>query len=214
MLCPPHGPRAVQSTNVARAFLLGPFCKPEPSKFAGKPGHPVESVTWHNCVAFCQLVQGQLGGDLTFRLPSEAEWEYACRAGTTGAYHDGSACTQPEGNDPALDRLGWFSKNSGGSTQPVGLKACNNWGLYDMHGNVWEWCRDTLRDYTAEASVDPLGPDSSGASRVLRGGGWYVSARSCRAAYRFADDPGDDWNVCGLRLSAGPSGFSGGAGDL
>ena len=188
--------------------------KPKPSRFAGKPVHPVESVTWHNCVAFCQLVQGQLGSDLTFRLPSEAQWEYACRAGTTGAYHDGSACTQPEGNDPALDRLGWFSKNSGGSTQPVGLKLCNNWGLYDMHGNVWEWCRDTKRGYRAEASVDPVGPESSDASRVLRGGGWFSFARRCRAACRLTNVPDNGWNGAGLRLSAGPSGFSGGAGDL
>ena len=187
---------------------------PKPSHFSGKPDHPVESVTWHKCVEFCQLVQGQLGSELTFRLPSEAEWEYACRAGTTGAYHDGSACTQPEGKDPALDRLGCFFKNSGGSTKPVGLKACNNWGLYDMHGNVWEWCRDTKRLYTPEARVDPFGPGSSGASRVLRGGGWNDSARYCRAAYRIASVPGNDWNFTGLRLSAGPSGFSGGAGDL
>ena len=165
-------------------------------------------------MAFCQLVQGQLGSDLTFRLPSEAQWEYACRAGTTGAYHDGSACTQPEGNDPALDRLGWFSKNSGGSTQPVGLKLCNNWGLYDMHGNVWEWCRDTMRGYTAEASVDPLGPETSGASRVLRGGGWGNGAGGCRAACRGTIAPDDGWGSRGWRLSAGPSGVSGGAGDL
>jgi len=86
--------------------------------------------------------------------------------------------------------------------------------MYDMHGNVWEWCRDTKRRYTAEASVDPLGLDSSGASRVLRGGGWGSSARCCRAAYRDSFVPGDGWFNAGLRLSAGPSGFSGGAGDL
>ena len=185
-----------------------------PSHFKDKPQHPVESVNWHQCVQFCDLVQGLLQSAQQFRLPTEAQWEYACRAGTTSAYHDGSACTKPAGKDPALDRLGWFDENSGSSTCPVRQKVANNWGLYDMHGNVWEWCRDTKRRYTAEASVDPLGLDSSGASRVLRGGGWGSSARCCRAAYRDSFVPGDGWFNAGLRLSAGPSGFSGGAGDL
>jgi formylglycine-generating enzyme required for sulfatase activity len=185
-----------------------------PSHFKDKPQHPVESVNWHQCVQFCDLVQGLLQSTQPFRLPTEAQWEYACRAGTTSAFHDGSACTQPTGKDPALDRLGWFNQNSGSSTCPVRQKVANNWGLYDMHGNVREWCRDSMRDYKAEACVDPSGPESSGASRVLRGGGWVSSAGVCRAAFRDANVPGGGWGSGGLRLSAGPSGFSGGAGDL
>ena len=183
-----------------------------PSRFKDKPQHPVESVNWHQCVQFCDLVQELLQSAQPFRLPTEAQWEYACRAGTSGAFHDGSACTDPLGKDPALDRLGWFDDNSGLSTQPVRQKAVNNWGLYDMHGNVWEWCRDSMRGYKAAACVDPVGPESSGASRVLRGGGWGIDARRCRAAYRNASDPGFGWYFHGLRLSAGPGSQFGGAG--
>jgi len=176
----------------------------DPSDFKNQPLHPVESVNWHKCVQFCDHVQALLRSDEQFRLPTEAEWEYACRAGTSGAFQDGSPCTAPEGSDPALEKLGWYGKNSGGKTQPVGLKQCNGWGLYDMHGNVWEWCRDGQRPYGAEPQVNPVGPQTSGASRVLRGCGWSVIAGRCRAAYRFAFAPGIVWHYFGLRLSAGP----------
>ncbi|HAV34433.1 MAG TPA: hypothetical protein DCX79_20735 [Planctomycetaceae bacterium] len=180
----------------------GSQLKAEPSLFSGNPLHPVERVNWHQCVQYCQLVQGLLGGELQFRLPSEAEWEYACRAGTSGAFNDDSACTEPEGTDPAPEKLGWYTKNSGGKTHPVGLKQSNGWGLYDMHGNVWEWCRDAPRQYSSEPQVDPVGSETSGASRVLRGGSWNNNARNCRAAYRNTNDPGNDWQNTGLRLSA------------
>lgn len=183
-----------------------------PSSFNSKPQHPVESVNWHQGVQFCEQVQAVLQSAQQFRLPTEAEWEYACRAGTSGAFHDGSPCTKPTGRDPALERLGWFDENSNGSTQPVRQKKPNTWGLFDIHGNVWEWCRDGKRQYSAEPQVDPVGSESSGAFRVLRGGSWYYFARLCRAAYRYALDPSDDWNDSGLRLSAGPGAFSGGAG--
>ncbi|MFO0222024.1 MAG: formylglycine-generating enzyme family protein [Planctomyces sp.] len=182
----------------------GSQLKAEPSSFSGNPLHPVESVNWHQCVQYCQLVQGLLGGELQFRLPSEAEWEYACRAGTSGAFNDDSACTEPEGTDPALEKLGWYTKNSGGKTHPVGLKQSNGWGLYDMHGNVWEWCRDAPRQYSSEPQVDPVGSELSGASRVLRGGCWGDDAWNCRAASRGTSAPGAGWDYAGLRLSAGP----------
>ena len=183
-----------------------------PSSFKGKPQHPVESVNWHQSVQFSQQVQAVLQSAQQFRLPTEAEWEYACRAGTSGAFHDGSACTKPLGRDPALERLGWFDENSNGSTQPVRQKKPNGWGLFDMHGNLWEWCRDGKRQYSAESQVDPVGSETSGASRVLRGGSWSYFAWRCRAAFRFTGDPGCVWSSTGLRLSAGPGALSGGAG--
>jgi formylglycine-generating enzyme required for sulfatase activity len=174
-----------------------------PSHFKGNDLHPVESVTWHHCVTFCDVLTRLLEGRINFCLPSEAEWEYACRAGTDTAYSDGTACTVPQGKDPALDRLGWFDKNSGATTQPVRQKSCNAWGLYDVHGNVWEWCWDGQRKYRSADCVDPLGSLDPGASRVLRGGSWDYWARDCRSAYRAAIAPGNAWNVDGLRLSAG-----------
>jgi formylglycine-generating enzyme required for sulfatase activity len=174
-----------------------------PSHFKGKDLHPVENVTWYQSVDFCDLLTSLLGHQINFCLPSEAEWEYACRAGTNTAFSDGSACTAPQGREPALDRLGWFDGNSSRMTQVVRQKQCNAWGLYDVHGNVWEWCWDAKRWYERGACVDPLGSLDAGASRVLRGGGWFSWARSCRSAFRFARAPGGAWDGLGLRLSAG-----------
>ncbi|MFN9082696.1 MAG: formylglycine-generating enzyme family protein [Planctomyces sp.] len=182
-----------------------------PSSFKDKPQHPVESVNWHQSVQFCQQVQAVLQSAQQFRLPTEAEWEYACRAGTSGAFHDGSPCTEPRGRDPALEHLGWFDENSNGSTQPVRQKKPNTRGLFDMHGNVWEWCRDGQRPYSAELQVDPVCSETSGASRVLRGGSWISYSRRGRAAYRYTYAPGNGWYTTGLRLSAGPGAQSGGA---
>jgi formylglycine-generating enzyme required for sulfatase activity len=138
-----------------------------PSGFKGND-LPVEQVSWRDCREFCKRIRLRFPG-LEPRLPTEAEWEYACRAGTTSAYNDGSACTEPERKDPALDRLGWFNENSGGKTHQVRQKEANRWGLYDMHGNVREWCEDWYGDYSADDQVDPTGP-ASGSARVFRGG--------------------------------------------
>ena len=145
-----------------------------------------------------------------FRLPTEAEWEYACRAGTIGAFNEGSQCAEPEGNDPALEWLAWHSKNSEGEIHPVGTKYPNAWGLYDMHGNVWEWCHDraeyvshgTETDVWTEGVVDPVG--KQGAWRVFRGGGAWDFARGCRSAHRNAGEPGSGGWFLGFRLAAGP----------
>jgi formylglycine-generating enzyme required for sulfatase activity len=185
-----------------------------PSEFKGER-RPVENVDWHEAMAFCQQLTerarqaGWLPDDFAFRLPTEAEWEYACRAGTTTAFNDGSDCTKPEGKDPALDRLGWFDKNSGRETHPVGEKQPNAWGLYDMHGNVWEWCWDGKRKYTTEPQLDPVGP-LEGARRVVRGGSYWYNARRCRSAYRSAIEPGYRYGNQGFRLAAGQE-FEGGA---
>jgi formylglycine-generating enzyme required for sulfatase activity len=175
----------------------------DPSRFAGRDNHPVENVNWNHCVAFSELVTTLLGNGMRVQLPTEAEWEYACRAGTETAFNNGEPCTHPGGPDPGLDSVGWYDKNSGSRTQPVSQKLPNRWGLYDMHGNVWEWCRDSVRGYATEEWVDPFGVGATGASRVLRGGGWNYWAGSCRSAYRNANAPGLAWLDDGLRLSAG-----------
>ncbi len=173
-----------------------------PSRFKGDQ-FPVESVNWHHSLEFAQKLNATISS-LSAKLPSEAQWEYACRAGTKGAFHiDGSKCTSPTGIDPVLATLGWFDENSGRKTHPIRQKTHNAWGLYDMHGNVWEWCFDGKRTYTKNAERDVVGPMEEGAFRVVRGGSWDDSARSCRAAYRYGDRPGFVWHDQGLRLSTG-----------
>ena len=144
-----------------------------PSDFKGDD-LPVENVSWNDCQEFCRKC-AQLG--LPVQLPTEAQWEYACRAGTTGAY---------AGN---LDEMAWYDSNSGSKTHPVGTKTPNAWGLYDMHGNVCEWCQDWYdEDYPSGSVTDPAGP-SNGSYRVFRGGSWCGSARYCRSASRYDNVP-------------------------
>jgi formylglycine-generating enzyme required for sulfatase activity len=129
------------------------------------------------------------------RLPSEAEWEYACRAGTRTRFCSGDA-------DADLESVAWYGANSGDKTHPVGEKASNAWGVHDMHGNVWEWCLDRHGNYGAEAVTDPQGP-TQGADRVLRGGSWYFSPGYCRSACRdwiSHDYRLDDVGVVGSRV--------------
>jgi len=145
-----------------------------PSAFKDKPQNPVERVSWQDCQAFLQKLSGKLGK--TFRLPTEAEWEYACRAGAASEFHFGDGAT-------ALLDYAWFSTNSGGSTQPVGRKKPNAWGLHDMTGNVAEWCEDWYAPYDKGAQTDPKGPQT-GDHRIFRGGVWQATARSCRSAAR------------------------------
>ena len=170
-----------------------------PSRFKGA-NRPVEQVSWDDCQAFCQRLAERRPG-LEVRLPTEAEWEYACRAGTESAYNDGSVCTDPEGKDPALARLGWFRENSDRQTHDVGRLEPNAWGLHDMHGNVWEWCQDWYGDYAAEEQRDPVGPDM-GHFRVFRGGSWSYWARLCRSACRYRNSPVNRWLNLGFRLVA------------
>jgi formylglycine-generating enzyme required for sulfatase activity len=170
----------------------------EPSNFKG-PDLPVEQVSWGDCQTFCERLRVRWPG-LEARLPTEAEWEYACRAGTESAFNDGSACTELEGADPALLKLGWFNENSENITHPVREKGKNVWGLFDMHGNVWEWCADWFGAYAAGEQTDPGGPDT-GYGRVFRGGSWYDRAKWCQSASRSGGQPDSRSRDLGFRLA-------------
>lgn len=167
-----------------------------PSAFQGE-NRPVERVTWEDAQAFIRKLNAQ-EGHVRYRLPSEAEWEYACRAGSRTRY-----CS---GDDAGLLKpYAWYWGNSGGKTHPVGQKQANAWGLYDMHGNVWEWVQDRYGEYPAGAVLDPEGP-SSGTNCVLRGGGCCNYASRCRAAYRDFNTPGGRYSNVGFRLALGSAG--------
>jgi formylglycine-generating enzyme required for sulfatase activity len=157
----------------------------DPSKFKGDPNRPVEEVNWSDAVEFCQRLSASPKEKATgavYRLPTEADWEFACRAGTPTRYSFGDAPT-------ALSQHAWWKDNSQGQTQPVGRLRPNAWGLFDMHGNVWEWCEDWYGPYQAGTVSDPGGADT-GSYRVLRGGGWYDDGRYCRSAFRLRYVPG------------------------
>ena len=173
-----------------------------PSKFKGVK-LPVDTVSWTDALAFCAKLTdrerkaGRLPAGYEYRLPTEAEWEYACRAGAGTAYSFGDAA----------DKLGdyaWYGENSGRTTHDVGGKKANAWGLYDMHGNVWEWCLDWYGAYTAGPATDPVGP-RTGSGRVDRGGGWFIIASFCRAASRFRFAPALAFNGLGFRVALAPA---------
>jgi formylglycine-generating enzyme required for sulfatase activity len=178
------------TVTISKAFWLGQtevtqeaferVMATNPSKFRG-PKLPVEFVRWNDAQAFCEAVG--------MRLPSEAEWEYAARAGSTGSrYGD-------------VGQVAWYIGNSGGQTHEVGQKQPNAWGLYDMLGNVWEWTADWYASYSASSQRDPGGP-SGGTGRALRGGSYFLNARSVRASYRMSRDPVNVVNIIGLRCAS------------
>jgi len=149
------------------------------SKFKG-PRNPVEQVSWDDAVEFCRKLSAlpaEKSAGYVYRLPTEAEWEYACRAGTTTEYSFGDS-------ESELVDYAWYDENSGSTTHPVGGKKPNGWGLYDMHGNVWEWCQDWYDDYPSGSVTDPTGA-ASGSFRGRRGGSWYYDSVYCRSAIRI-----------------------------
>ena len=209
----------LHSVELTKGFWLGKYPVTQgqwqsvmgenPSHFSGDARLPVETVSWDDCKEFVervmQSVREQMGGEA--RFPTEAEWEYACRAGTATAYSWGNALNGDRANCDGchpcgMTRVGPYLEK----TTPVGRYGANAWGFADMHGNVWEWCADWCGAYCGDA-VDPAGP-ASGAYRVLRGGGWSNFARSCRSAYRSGRGPGCRDHYYGFRLccSAGPRG--------
>ena len=154
---------------------------------------PVESVSWYDCQEFIQKLN-QLTGK-NFRLPTEAEWEYAARGGnrSSGYKYSGSS------GSISIDDVAWYDGNSDSKTHPVRSKSPNELGLYDMSGNVWEWCSDWYGGYGSSAQINPSGP-ASGSNRVFRGGSWYAYARSCRVSYRLSSNPGTRSHDRGFRL--------------
>jgi formylglycine-generating enzyme required for sulfatase activity len=165
-----------------------------PSKFKG-PQNPVEQVNWRDAVQFCRklsAMSAEKTAGHVYRLPTEAEWEYACRSGTTTAYGFG-------GDASRLGDYGWFEDNSDSKTHPVGEKKPNAWGLYDMHGNVYEWCQDRYGAYPIGSATDPTGA-TSGWFRVFRGGSWHYYARHCRSAIRARYAPGFRLDSLGFRV--------------
>jgi formylglycine-generating enzyme required for sulfatase activity len=175
-----------------------------PSYFSGDPNRPVEQVSWDDATNYCgkltaaERAAGRLPTGYVYRLPTEAEWEYACRAGTTTRFF--------YGDDPGYTQLGnydWYGSNSGSTTHAVGLKQPNPWGLYDMAGNVQEWCLDLWGTYPGWSVTDPRGP-ASGSYRVVRGGCWLDDGWDCRSALRLNFTPGDRRIFIGFRAVLAP----------
>ncbi len=158
-----------------------------PAYFSADPSRPVERVSWDDVRTFLGRLNGPAPGH-GFALPTEAQREYACRAATTSPFAGA-----------ALDDLGWYRGNSGNQTHAVRQKAPNAWGLYDMHGNVWEWCADWLGGYPSVSVTDPCGPPE-GTLRAFRGGSWDSAASHCRAAFRSGSPPGTRGDSLGFRF--------------
>lgn len=194
--------RPAHEVTISTSFYMGTFevtqaqwmviMGTNPSQVQG-PDHPVEQVSWHDAQAFIARLNS-LENTNRYRLPTEAEWEYAARAGSTTRWYFGDDAA-------GLSRVAWFDKNSQDSTRPVGQKDPNAWGLYDMHGNVWEWTQDywSTDYYSQSPAIDPAGP-ASGSKRVKRGGSWMWSAGYTRSAYRTGDPEDTRISRLGFRV--------------
>jgi formylglycine-generating enzyme required for sulfatase activity len=175
-----------------------------PSNFKDNPTNPVDSITWDNAQEFCQKLSKKT--QKTYRLPTEAEWEYACRAGTTTPFHFGETIDTNIANYNGNEIYGRGIKGiHRGETIPVGsFKVANAFGLYDMHGNVWEWCEDTWHENYDGAPTDGTAwigkNDENSSKRVMRGGSWYLNPNACRSAFRYWNDPVDSDDIVGLRV--------------
>jgi len=192
----------IHEVDISKAFLMGRFAVTQeqwanvmdtnPSEFIGEQ-RPVECVSWHDAQTFIESLNAQENTQ-AYRLPTEAEWEYAARASTTTAYTFGNETS-------TLNEYAWYKKNAGGETQPVGQLKPNAWGLYDMHGNVHEWCQDWFdRNYYAQSKkTDPTGPPN-GLARALRGGDWGSLDWYCRCASRSLSSPDRRSSRVGFRL--------------
>jgi len=190
-----------------------------PSYFKSGDEYPVEKVSWYDAVKFCNRLSDAAGFDRCydesswccdfsksgFRLPTEAEWEYACRSGTESRYFTGNNLSFDGMTSTDLDKAGWYSANSGSKTHPVGQKEPNLWGLYDMYGNVNELCNDYWYwdNYSKASVTNPIGP-LSGSKRVKRGGSWFNNAVNCRSAGHYGHDPSQANSSHGFRVVRRP----------
>ena len=206
--------RAKYRVTLSRDFWLGRYevtqaeyaalTGENPSHFADDPNCPVEKVSHVDAAAYCSALTrrereaARLPPGYAYRLPSEAEWEYACRAGTTNRFSFGDVPAE-------ADAYAWTQENSQARTHPVGRKRPNPWGLYDMHGNVWEWCQDWFGEYAPMEATDPSGP-AHGQFKVFRGGGWNNEVPFAGAANRFMMAPSNGITFVGFRLALGRTG--------
>jgi formylglycine-generating enzyme required for sulfatase activity len=171
-------------------YEAGPYTRWKDNEVSTTDAQPVVYMNWDDAQAFCKWLSKKDGRE--YRLPTEAEWEYACRAGTKTMYSFGDDAEK-------LDQYAWYEKNSKGVTYTVGKKQPNAWGLYDMHGNVCQWCSDGYGHYPVDAVTDPQGPND-GSSRVVRGGSWLSRPQQCRSASRFVV-PAFRLNFVGFRVA-------------
>ena len=198
----------VHTVTLTNAYYLGRYevtqaqwqakMGSNPSYFQGQsdsPSRPVEQVSWNTIQNFNSATG--------LRLPTEAEWEFACRAGTTTPFHSGPGFPNGTTNDGLVGTIAWYGANSGSVTHAVGGKAANALGMHDMLGNVWEWQSDWYGDYTSSAQTNPTGP-ASGSNRVLRGGSWYYNSEVVRSSYRNYTTPDDTLNFIGFRVARAP----------
>ena len=193
--------------RITKPFYLGKYLvteeqweavmRIEPSEFR-RPKNPVPIASWDDCSVFLGILNAKVGGG-KFQLPTEAQWEYACRAGSKTRYCFGD-------DEKQLGDYAWYYENSGKTTHPVGEKKPNAWGLYDVHGNAWELCQDWWKEgYYKESPVDdPTGP-TGGLHRVFRGGSWFDPAGYCRSAFRGRITPGVQTFYLGFRVSRVPA---------
>jgi formylglycine-generating enzyme required for sulfatase activity len=196
--------KPAHQVTISKPFYLGKYevtqeqwksvMGTNPNKVQGDNTRPVETVSWKKVQQFIKKLN-EREGVTYYRLPTEAEWEYAARAGTTTIYSFGDNVSQ-------LGNYAWYERNTGPTTttHPVGQKKPNAWGLYDMHGNVWEWVADRHGPYSADAVTDPTGP-TAGTNRVIRGGAWPLVAGAVRAAFRAFHDPTYQDDTIGFRLA-------------
>jgi formylglycine-generating enzyme required for sulfatase activity len=198
----PYGLGATEVTQEQYQRVMGA----NPSEFQGDLKRPVEKVSWEDAVEFCWRLSEfpeEKGAKRRYRLPTEAQWEYACRAGNPApsSFSPQRGPFSADWGERSLAENAWFNANSGWQTHPVGQKRANAWGLYDMYGNVWQWCEDRFGwDYYAKSPVDdPTGPPA-GEERVGRGGSWFHPASRCRSAFREHPRPGERYHDWGFRI--------------
>ena len=200
--------KPVHHVTISKGYWLGKYevtqseyqtiTGDNPSNFKGG-NKPVDSVNWNDAVSFCKKLTereraaGRLPAGYEYRLPTEAEWEFAARGGTASRGYEYS------GSDN-LDSAAWYQTNTGGETHAVGIKSANELGIYDMSGNVCEWCGDLYKNYSDSSLADPMGA-TEGTDRVYRGGSWYNGSRGCRVANRNSNSPNNISNYVGFRVA-------------